>query len=172
MALSSALSSRCHIHFLASATPRLFATAGHFVDRGPCAPFGFFAALALLLVSFFNVFGLAFLFVRVLLFRSSGHRCFLYEMDASGKPPNAGEQCKYWAAARLLPAFSRRMVLRSRVDTQTVLARAWKTASVFCGGMTLRITNKQRGEMISGGGRKMTSLDASHPVPIPSAAAA
>jgi hypothetical protein len=70
---SAAFSRRSVIFIFASARAAFFSAAGHFVDCGPGAPTRFLRANAARFISFFDMFGLALLFVRVARFVSLRH---------------------------------------------------------------------------------------------------
>jgi hypothetical protein len=61
------------IHLLAPARTALLATAGHFVHRSPGTPLRLFFRYTVLLVSFLDVLGLAFLFCSIFGLVSSWH---------------------------------------------------------------------------------------------------
>jgi hypothetical protein len=55
------------------------ASTGHLVDRGPSPTLGFLFAQPPLLVTFFDVFGLALLLVRIAGFITAWHKVFWVE---------------------------------------------------------------------------------------------
>ena len=71
--------------FFTDAGTAFLAAAGHFIYRGPSAAFGFADTGAAIFISFFDMFGLPFLFVGVTGFVSLWHNFILIDHFPSWK---------------------------------------------------------------------------------------